>query len=1295
MEYRILGPLEVSDGDDTLQLRGRRQRALLALLLLHANEVISSERLLDELWGAEPPESGTTALQVRISQLRKTLEGFGNPGVLVTRAPGYMLRIDDELIDARRFERLLGDGRAALARGEPAVAASILRDALALWRGPALADVAGEEFAQAEIARLDELRLAATEERIEGDLGSGRHDAVVGELEALVAANPLRERLRLQLMLALYRNGRQADALELYRETREMLVERLGIEPGPELRELHRRILTQDPGLEAPAPVGGPVPPAPAEAERKLVTVLFADLVGFTELVAGHDPERARAHLDRVHDAMAAEIESAGGTLEKFIGDAVVALFGAPVAQEDHAERALHAAVGLRRRLRESGEPLTTVRIGVASGEVIVGKAREGGSFATGVTVNTAERLQSVADPGEILVAARTARAARYSFEFGASRQVTAKGLPEPVEARPLQGSLSLSRRRHATVLVGRDRELGLVQAAYWRSVGERRPLLVTVVGEAGVGKSRLAHELFDWLGAETPTPLRRIGRCRSYGADTTYRPLADVLRQQLGLLESDSATTVASRLAGREILGLTLGLEAPAGVHPLTVGDRLCDAWRELLDGLVAERPAVVLLEDLHWADEPLLELVEALVGGVSGPLVVVATTRPELLDIRPGWGSDAKSAATLWLEPLSAADAELLLEELVAGELTEDVGTTILERAEGNPFFLEELLSSLVDQGIVRRGDAGSRRSADVAEPVVPDSVQAVLSGRMDLLPPDEKAALQAAAVIGRTFWRGPLLALLAGTIPDLDLLEGREFIVRRGASSLAGEREFAFRHALTRDVAYAGIPKARRAHLHAAFARWLEDAGRDRPEDAALVAHHYAEAVRPEDADLAWSGRAEELAELRRRALSALRHAAELAIARFALDEAIDLLRRALELETSPAARSALWRSIGRASALKHDPETFLAAMVAAGGAAPDNQARAEISAELAFETLIRSGMWNTTPATDFLGEAIADGLAHAKPWSAARAKALVAAAHAGDSHSARAAEEALAIADRLEDPPLRAYALDAQQVVAMRAGDYELAWEYSARRLTLLDRIDDPDLRADIVQNLVAPAVATCRFDLAREFAHRTDEITQPLTPHHRVHGVGVLVELEELLGRWQSIRALEARVRDTVAESTATPCVRGTRALLACAVAEAYLGDQERSLALEGEADALEPPGKRVLDALRVRLALLRGDLARARELLEVLLTTAGWYRHGHGTMVATLAVEIDTASMLGRRDLVEQYANRLGRPGTYLEPLVLRALGLVRDDGTLIRHALQRFESLGLDWHASETRSLL
>jgi YVTN family beta-propeller protein len=406
VEYRVLGPLEVRKGEESLRLAGAKQRALLALLLVHANHVVSRDRLIDELWGSEPPETAVQSLQVYVSRLRKLLPAE----TLLTRPPGYLFEIEPDELDLQRFERLLAEGRAALAQGDPRRASALLHEALALWRGAALAEFAFEPFAQAEIGRLEDLRLAAVEERLEADLALARHADLIGELQALITENPYRERLRGQLMLALYRSGRQAEALAAYHDARRALVDELGIEPSGSLQHLERQILTQDTELDTPRAERAR-PPAPAPAlERKRVTVLFADLAMTNELE--EDPEQAAAFLDRVHDEAAAEIEAAGGTVEKGVAGALLATFA---RQQDHAVRAVSAALATRTRLVDEFGDGLALRMAVESGEVILGRP---GSFVTGTPVAAAARLVRLAQPGDIVVGEHAATATAGAFDL-------------------------------------------------------------------------------------------------------------------------------------------------------------------------------------------------------------------------------------------------------------------------------------------------------------------------------------------------------------------------------------------------------------------------------------------------------------------------------------------------------------------------------------------------------------------------------------------------------------------------------------------------------------------------------------------------------------------------------------------------------------------------------------------------------------------------------------------------------------------------------------------------------------
>src|ERR671935_617199 len=438
MEFRILGPLEVHDHGRQISLGGGKQRALLGVLLLHANESISSERLIDELWGDQPPTRAHKLVQGYVSGLRKLL----GTARVVTRSPGYLVRVEAGELDALEFDRLVAEGRTAQ---EPLDKAERLREALGLWRGSALADLRLEAFAAREADRLDEQRLATLLERIEVDLELGRHTELVGELEELVAAHPLQERFRALLMLALYRSGRQADALELYRATRRLLDDELGLDPSPELQRLERLVLTHDSELDPPrfeARVElppAPTPPPEPERLRRTVSVVFGDLAGSTALGERLDPETLHGVLDRYSETCADVLERHGGTVEKFIGDAVVAVFGLPILHEDDALRAVRAAVELRQALRSLNKELErdlgvtiAMRTGVNTGEVVTGDPA-GQHLATGDAVNVAARFEQAASPGEVLIGEQTYRLTRAALIAEAVEPLELKGKERPV----------------------------------------------------------------------------------------------------------------------------------------------------------------------------------------------------------------------------------------------------------------------------------------------------------------------------------------------------------------------------------------------------------------------------------------------------------------------------------------------------------------------------------------------------------------------------------------------------------------------------------------------------------------------------------------------------------------------------------------------------------------------------------------------------------------------------------------------------------------------------------------------
>jgi class 3 adenylate cyclase/tetratricopeptide (TPR) repeat protein len=542
--------------------------------------------------------------------------------------------------------------------------------------------------------------------------------------------------------------------------------------------------------------------------QRKTVTVLFCDMTGSTELGESTDPEAMRGLLARYFERMKGIVESHGGSVEKFIGDAVMAVFGVPVAHEDDALRACRAAVEMRDALPELG---IAGRIGVNTGEVVTGTEER---LATGDAVNLAARLEQAAQPGEVLIGAETLRLVRPAVAVGEERRLVLKGKAEPVPAYALLAATGELERRFATPMVGRERELQALRDAFARIGADRSCQLFTILGSAGVGKSRLVAE---FLEANEARVLR--GRCLSYGEGITYWPVVEILKQVATMPEGDAARPL------RSLLGES---HDPASAEEIAWG------FRKLLEQEAQAKPLVCVFDDLHWAEETLLDLVEYVADlSRDAPLLLLCMARPELLERRPSWAGGKWNATTVLLEPLDATETETLLAEL--GEVPDELHERIVRVAEGNPLFLEEMLALVRDSG--------------GAEVEVPPTIQALLAARLDQLEPAERAVLERGSIEGRTFHRGAVAALADGD-GEVDrrlVALVRKELVRPDRAQLAGDDAYRFRHILIRDAAYDALPKSIRADLHRRFAAWLEHHGEDLVELDEILGYHLEQAAR----------------------------------------------------------------------------------------------------------------------------------------------------------------------------------------------------------------------------------------------------------------------------------------------------------------------------------------------------------------------------------------------------------------------------------------------------------------
>ena len=621
--------------------------------------------------------------------------------------------------------------------------------------------------------------------------------------------------------------------------------------------------------------------------ERKLVTILFADIVGSTAAGFEHDPEIVRDALARTFAAARGVLESHGGTVEKFIGDAVMAVFGVPAAHDDDADRAVRAAFALRDRVAAvASEPLAfELRIGVNTGEAVAGSARDGHFLVTGSVVNIAARIQQAAAPGEILVGPLTYHLTAESVEYGDPREIGAKGAGAVVVRTPISLRTATPEQHRGVAglrapLIGRDRELGLLHSALERCASERSPALVTIYASAGAGKSRLVHE----FAATVPAGRLLIGRCLPYGDGVTFYALQTVLRSDMGIDPADDRSSADAKLeravaaafasAPDDSVAVTQRLRVAAGlagaaialpdVSESDVPEEIHWGVRRYLERRADDAPLVIVLEDLHWAEPAMLHLIERLGESARGPLLLICLARLELRETRPTFGAGVANSAAVTLAPLSASDTDRLIRELLpAGGLPADARAEIVARAEGNPLYVEEYLRLALESGGPARLE-------------LPPTLRGLITARLDRVAAPVKRLLQHASVAGRLFSTSALEAI-GGAAPEPEVLREavrRDLLVEADERAPGAGRVYRFRHALFREVAYSTVPKSDRARMHGSYLRWLGSTLGERAEEIVEILAFHAEQAFRYAHELGWS----EATDLGARALDLLVSAAD---------------------------------------------------------------------------------------------------------------------------------------------------------------------------------------------------------------------------------------------------------------------------------------------------------------------------------------------------------------------------------------------------------------------------------
>jgi class 3 adenylate cyclase/DNA-binding SARP family transcriptional activator len=1219
-EFRVLGAFEVVSGGRVLEIGSAKQRALLALLLTRLNRSVSIDVIGEELWEGRPPASLGATVQSLVYRIRKLLGADAEAAgvALRGRGSGYVLEGEELQVDAHRFERLAARGRELATTGASDAAARAFRDALGLWRGPALDGLAELGFARLEAARLEEVRLLAVEGLAEAELARGRHQEALSLLEPHVAANPLREAAWGQLMVTLYRLGRQAESLRAYQELRRILGEELGLEPNPALRQLESRILAQSPELGGPAspeptkadgaqPEPPPSTTPPSEAsEGALTIVMFTDVEGSTDLRSRCGDEAAQKLLRRHEEIVRALIAEHGGREVKALGDGFLATFPS-------ARRALVCAAGIQsafeaERWAVPGEALR-LRIGLNAGEVV---EERGDVF--GQAVHAAARVAAKAKGGQILVSELVRRLVDPAPElnFRDAGRFRLRGFSERwrlfeliwADNRPTDSVVRTTR----TPLVGRDAELSELRAALREAVsGSGR--LVMLAGEPGIGKTRLTEELA--AEALRSRALVFVGRCLEAEGAPPYAPFVEILESALAQAPSPEAFRLAAGDAAPEIARLVPRLRrlfpdiGPALTLPPEQERRhLFNSIVDMTASTARTVPMVYVLEDLHWADEASLLLLDHLAGHVVElPLLIVGTYRDVELDMRPNLARTldglvrqrlVRQVHVARLEEPALAE---MLGALAGQEPPEAIVDLLFKETDGNPFFIEEVFRHFAEEGRLLDSAGRFRSDAEIGQLDVPENVRLVVGRRLDRLSEETRQVLSTAAVVGRSF-RYELLEAAAGlggdrTLDAVDEAERSHLVV--ATPGRTGGEEFGFVHELVRQTLLIRLSAPRRRRLHVAVADAMERVlGRAAQGHAADLVHHLVEAGAAADPE---------------KTLSYLLLAGHGAMAASAFEDGLRHFERALALATEAGdqERADLLSDLGRARRAVGDLDGALEAWgqaIQAYEVLGDTETRGRVCHEAAWQ-LGWAARWGESIEMAQRGLQALEGSASVRRAQLLGLLAALLGAGGFESSARAALDEALALTTEIGDDYALGHVLSGQTCYQFCYLGHPAAATTGLQAAELLRATGDVVQAAMTLGWTVVSLVHAGRW----EEAARVGEQLAPLADRMGHHAARVMAtRAEGMLGFFEhgDLDELERfALRDLDLNQT-TGLGWGGMALTWLGLVEFLRGNWEAAPLRLREGVAQEPPG--VLDgtgwAFLFEQLAYAGDRGEARAILE-------------------------------------------------------------------------------------------